>query len=371
MTDRDDERHMRRALELAASARGLTSPNPMVGAVIVNAGDVVGEGLHSAAGRPHAEVEALAVAGPRARGSTMYVTLEPCAHHGRTPPCAPAVVAAGIRRVVAASADPNPAVSGRGFDLLRAAGVDVAVGPLATEAAALNRVFFTAMRQRRPHVTLKGAMTLDGKIADVHGGSRWITGEPARREAHRLRSEADAIVVGVGTVLADDPALTVRLERPWPREPYRIVLDTHARTSPTARLIHEGAAARALIAIGGDAPLERVRALEAAGATVVRCATRGGRVDIAGLLTELFARDVHGLLVEGGGEVHAAFLDAGLVDRVAVFVAPRLLGGRTAPALVGGGGTDLKNAVVLSAFTVRAVGDDLLIESDVARPPAP
>lgn len=368
MSDRDDERHMRRALELAASARGRTSPNPMVGAVVVNAGTVVGEGFHRAAGGPHAEVEALAAAGARARGATLYVTLAPCAHQGRTPPCAPAVVTAGIRRVVAAVEDPNP-TSGRGLDVLRAAGLDVTAGVLGTEAAALNRVFFTAVRERRPHVTLKGAMTLDGKIADVHGGSRWITGEAARRDAHRLRGEADAIVVGIGTALADDPALTVRLDRPWPREPYRVVLDSHARTPTGARLIHEGTAARALVAVGAAAPAERVRALEAAGATVVRCATRGGRVDIAAVLAELFTREVRGVLVEGGGEIHAAFLEAGLVDRVALFVAPRLLGGRTAPSVVGGEGTDLKNAVRLTGLSVRPLGDDLLIEADVARPP--
>ncbi len=362
-----DERFMRRALELAERARGLTSPNPLVGAVVVRDGVVVGEGFHRAAGSAHAEIEALAAAGARARGATLYVTLEPCVHRGRTPPCVPAVVAAGIRRVVAAVADPNPLVDGRGVAALRAAGVEVVTGILEAEAVRQNRVFFTAVRQGRPHVTLKGAITLDGKIADLHGASQWITGEEARREAHRLRREADAVVVGVGTVLRDDPRLDVRLDPPWPREPYRVVLDSQARTPTTARLISAGTPARALVAVGEAAAPDRVRALEQAGATVVRCRTRDGRVDPAAVLAELARREVRAVLVEGGAEIHAAFLDAGVVDRVVVFVAPRLLGGRSATPLVGGPGRALKDAVPLGALSVRPVGDDLVIEADVLR----
>jgi len=362
----NDERLMRRALELAEQGRGLTSPNPMVGAVVAAPiGEIVGEGVHRRAGAPHAEITALRAAGARARGATLYVTLEPCAHHGRTPPCARAVVEAGVARVVAPLADPNPLVAGRGFDALRGAGLEVSVGLLAEEAARQNRVFFTAMRERRPHVTLKAAMTLDGKIADTHGTARWITGERARAHAHRLRSEADAIVVGVATVLRDDPELTVRLDAPWPREPYRVALDTEGRTPPRARFIAAGDPARALVAVGEGAPEERVGPLRAAGATVVRCPTRAGRVDLGFLLGELFAREVQGVLVEGGGEVHAAFLDAGIVDRVAVFVAPLLVGGRTAPSVVGGAGRELKSGVRLGPLSVTPIGDDILVEADV------
>ena len=362
-----DERFMRRALELAERARGLTSPNPMVGAVVVLGGAIVGEGFHAAAGRPHAEIEALAAAGGRARGATLYVTLEPCAHHGRTPPCAPAVVAAGVSRVVAAIRDPNPEVSGRGLASLRGAGVEITLGVGEDEAARQNRVFLTAMREGRPHVTLKAAMTLDGKLADVQGTSRWITAEGARLEAHRLRSEADAIVVGIGTVLADDPALTVRLPAPWPREPLRVVLDRAARTPPSARLITAGTPARALVAVAADAPAERVTALEGAGAGLLRLPVRDDRVEPGALLDALFAREVRGVLVEGGGEVHASFLEAGLVDRVAFFVAPRLLGGRRATPVVGGQGLALKDATRLGPLSVRQVGEDLLIEADVLR----
>jgi len=360
-----DQGFMRRALELAERGRGLTSPNPLVGAVVVRDGRVVGEGFHQRAGGPHAEIEALAAAGDAARGATLYVTLEPCAHQGRTPPCAPAVLRGGLARVVAAMKDPNPVVVGGGAELLRAAGVLVEVGLLAEEAERQNRAWVTAVRERRPHVTLKAAATLDGKLADVHGVSRWITGEPARRRAHKLRAESDAIVVGVTTALRDDPALTVRLSEPWPREPYRVVLDSWARLDATARLIHAATPARALIAVGEQAPPARVAVLEAAGATVVRCRTRGGRVDPVSLLARLFDLEVRALLVEGGAETHAAFVEAGLVDRVALFVAPLLLGGREATGVVGGAGRDLKTALRLGPIGVTALGDDLLLEADV------
>ena len=371
MTEGDSaERFMRRALELAERGRGLTSPNPMVGAVVVTpGGEIVGEGFHARAGEAHAEVEALRAAGARARGATLYVTLEPCSHHGRTPPCARAVIEAGVARVVAPVADPNPLVSGRGFAELRGAGIDVVTGVGAADAERQNRVFLTAMRERRPHVTLKAVMTLDGKIADLHGGSRWITGERARLQAHRLRSEADAIVVGIGTVLRDDPELTVRLGQPWPREPLRVVLDTSARTPVGARLIRAGRTAHALIAVGAEASESRVRELSASGATVVSCRTRDGKVDLGALLAELFAREVRGVLVEGGGEVHGAFLDAGLVDRVAMFAAPLLIGGRRATPVIAGAGRELKSAVRLGGFAVTALGDDLFIEADVVREP--
>src|SRR5262249_21504723 len=210
-----------------------------------------------------------------------------------------------------------------------------------------------------PHVTLKAAATLDGKIADVHGVSKWITGEAARTEAHRLRSEADAIVVGIGTVLADDPALTVRLEGRWPREPWRVVLDSTARTPVSAQLITGATPSRALIAVGRDAPDARVRALEAAGAQVVRCPAANGRVSPVALLAELFSRDVRGVLIEGGAEVAASFVDADLVDRVAMFLAPLVLGGRSVTPVVGGGGRELKRALTLASLEARRVGDDL------------
>jgi diaminohydroxyphosphoribosylaminopyrimidine deaminase / 5-amino-6-(5-phosphoribosylamino)uracil reductase len=363
----DDARWMARALELAARGRGLTSPNPMVGAVIVAHGQAVGEGFHAGAGGPHAEIVALAAAGARARGATLYVTLEPCNHQGRTPPCVPALIAAGVARVVAAARDPNPRVQGGGAAALRAAGIAVVLGEGEEAARDLNRAFFTAMTRLRPHVTLKAAMTLDGKIAAHDGTSRWITGEEARTEAHRLRSEADAVVVGIGTALADDPALDVRLGTPWPREPWRVVVDSRARLPVTARLIGAGKPGRALVAVTDAAPAERVALLEARGVTVVACKSAGGRVDLADLAGRLLAFDVIALLLEGGGELAAGFLAADLVDRVALFVAPRLLGGAGAPTPVGGPGRTLAEAVTLTRLRGRAVGADWLLEADVAR----
>ncbi|MGH7265650.1 MAG: bifunctional diaminohydroxyphosphoribosylaminopyrimidine deaminase/5-amino-6-(5-phosphoribosylamino)uracil reductase RibD, partial [Candidatus Rokuibacteriota bacterium] len=244
----DDREWMARALALAARGSGLTSPNPAVGAVIVRDGTVVGEGWHSMAGALHAEAEALAAAGARARGATCYVTLEPCAHHGRTPPCVEALIASGVARVVAACRDPHPLVDGRGLARLGAAGVDVAVGVGEPEARALNRAFFVAVAAGRPHVTLKSAMTLDGKIAAWDGESRWITGKAARREAHRLRFAADAVLVGIGTVLRDDPELTVRVPDAPPKEPFRVVADSRLRIPPDARLLRAGDPGRAVVA---------------------------------------------------------------------------------------------------------------------------
>ena len=365
---REDARWMARALALAEHGRGLTSPNPIVGAVVVRDGRVVGEGFHARAGGAHAEVEALARAGAAARGATLYVTLEPCNHVGRTAPCVDAVLAAGVRRVVAAIADSNPRVRGGGAERLRAAGVEVSLGCSSEEALAQNRVFFTAVREMRPHVTLKCAMTLDGKIAAADGSARWITGEAARREAHRMRSESDAVAVGIGTALADDPALDVRLGEPWPREPYRVVVDSTARLPVAARVFSAGTAARAIVAVADGAPADRVAALEARGATVLHCKSRNRRVDVEDLCARLFALDVIGLLVEGGGALAGAFAEAGLVDRVAFFVAPKLLGGAVAPTAIAGAGRPLGDALVIDGLRGRPVGEDWLFEGDVRRP---
>jgi diaminohydroxyphosphoribosylaminopyrimidine deaminase/5-amino-6-(5-phosphoribosylamino)uracil reductase len=364
----EDDRWMAEALALAARGRGLTSPNPMVGAVAVRDGGVVGRGFHARAGAPHAEIEALREAGENASGATLYVTLEPCNHAGRTPPCVEAILRARVERVVAAVADPNPRIQGRGTQALQDAGVDVVLGWMEAEARVLNRVFFTAMERLRPHVTLKCAMTLDGKIGTFDRSSQWITGEAARREAHRLRSESDAIVVGIGTVLADDPALTVRTDPPWPREPLRVVVDSRCRLPLAARLIESGNPARVVAAVADEAPAARVAALASRGVSVLQCKSNGDRVDVADLCSRLFALDVQGVLLEGGSELNWAFLEADLVDRVAVFVAPVLLGGAAAPTAVGGRGLPLGAGRRLQSLDVRPVGDDWLIEGDIVRP---
>jgi diaminohydroxyphosphoribosylaminopyrimidine deaminase/5-amino-6-(5-phosphoribosylamino)uracil reductase len=363
-----DTGFMALALALAERGRGLTSPNPMVGAVVVKEGVVVGRGYHARAGALHAEAAALAEAGEQARGATLYVTLEPCNHAGRTPPCVDAIRRAGIRRVVAAVKDPNPRVPGGGIEALRRAGVEAEVGCLEREARELNRVFFTAMKHLRPHVTLKSAMTLDGKIAATDRSSRWITGPEARREAHRLRSQSDAVIVGIGTALADDPALTVRLEDPWPREPYRVVVDSRARLPLTARLISAGSPERAVVAVADEAPAERVARLEERGVTVLKCRSKAGRVLVEDLAARLFAMDVMAVLVEGGSELNASFVEARLVDRIAWFVAPMILGGAQAPGPVAGHGLPLASALRVRSMQVRQVGGDWLIEGDVAQP---
>jgi diaminohydroxyphosphoribosylaminopyrimidine deaminase/5-amino-6-(5-phosphoribosylamino)uracil reductase len=364
----EDERFMSLALDLALRGRGLTSPNPLVGAVVVRDGAVVGQGYHRRAGEAHAEVEAVREAGRRAHGATLYVTLEPCNHHGRTPPCVDAVLTAGVRRVVVAVADPNPRVIGGGASALRDAGVEVRVGCLEADARAANRIFFTAMERGRPHVTLKWAMTLDGKIAAFDRGARWITGEAAREEAHRLRSFSDAVVIGIGTALADDPALDVRLPTKWPREPLRVVVDSRARLPAAARLIGAGSPSRVVVAVADAAPDDRVARLVSRGVTVLACKTDGGRVDVSDLAAQLYAMDVMGVLVEGGSALHASFIEARLVDRVAVFVAPKLIGGTTAPTAIGGRGLRLPDALRLDSPVARPVGDDWLIEGDVRVP---
>ena len=368
----EDRRWMRRALALAARARGRTSPNPMVGAVLVRDGRIVGEGYHRRAGAPHAEVEALRLAGSRARGATLYVTLEPCSHYGRTPPCTAALIQAGVRKVVAAMLDPDPRVRGRGLAALRAAGIEVAAGLGEGEARRLNEAYIVHRLLGRPMVTLKYAMTLDGRIATASGDARWVTGERARRFVHRLRDAVDAIAVGVGTVLADDPLLTTRLPRGG-RDPIRIVLDSLARTPPSARVVRvaRSSPAPTWIAVTPAAPQERLQALRAAGAEILRLpAGPDGRVHLPALLAELARRGVLHLLVEGGAAVHGAFFSAGLADRVLAFVAPKIVGGTRAPGPVGGeGAARMAGAVALTGVACRRVGEDWLI-SGYLRDPA-
>jgi diaminohydroxyphosphoribosylaminopyrimidine deaminase / 5-amino-6-(5-phosphoribosylamino)uracil reductase len=365
-----DRRHLRRALELAVRGRGTTHPNPMVGCVLADGEHVVGEGWHERAGAPHAEARALAGAGAAARGATAYVTLEPCAHQGRTPPCTDALIGAGIARVVYASPDPDPRVAGRGDARLRGAGIEVVAGAMRAEADAINAAYLTHRRLGRPWVRYKTAMTLDGKIATRTGRSRWITGPEARELVQRWRHEADAVAVGVTTLLQDDPALTTRLAADGAgRTARKVVFDAIARTPTTARVFDDGpdgAPARVTVVVGPDAPAARVRALEARGATVTCVPLFQGRPRVATALRDLAADGVVELLLEGGGTLAWSFLAAGAIDRVAWFVAPKLVGGRGATPLAGLGVASMDEAVALRGATVRPVGEDLLIEGDLA-----
>ena len=366
MYDEQDIANMRRALNLARQAAGRTSPNPMVGAIVVKDGKVVGEGCHLCAGTPHAEVHALAAAGEAARGATVYVTLEPCCHHGRTGPCADALINAGVKKVVAAMTDPNPKVAGGGLARLRAAGIEVVEGVLAAEAALLNEAFIKWVSTEMPFGLMKTAMTLDGKIATRTGQSRWITGEAARAMVHRLRDQCDAILVGVGTVMADDPELTARLPSGDGKNPLRVIVDSAARTPLTARVVADGKAPT-LFAVAEEAPADRLQALRAAGCEVLPLPRGRTGVDLRLLWQALGQRNITSVLLEGGATINAAALAAGVVDKIHAFIAPKVIGGVNAPGPVGGEGPpDLAGAVLLEELACAQVGEDILITAYVA-----
>lgn len=359
---------MARALALAERGRFSTSPNPRVGCVIVNStGQIVGEGFHERAGGPHAEAAALALAGERARGAIAYVNLEPCAHHGRTPPCADALIAAGVSRVIASIEDPDPRTSGTGLSRLSSAGISVSIGDGAEESGRLDETFLVSARERRPFVHLKWAASLDGKSSATGGASRWITGEAARTDAMRLREECDGVLVGAGTVLADDPLLTRRLGLNTSIVPHRrIVLDGRIRVASSSRVFETSAAETWLVTArpASDPVLEPFRAR---GVKVSSLPVPDGRVDLRALLAALHDLEVRSLLVEGGGQTAWAFLEAGLVDRVTSYVAPKLLGGSGATPLSGVGFPDPNAVPCLRDVEVDCVGADLKITGRVSR----
>jgi diaminohydroxyphosphoribosylaminopyrimidine deaminase/5-amino-6-(5-phosphoribosylamino)uracil reductase len=354
----DDERWMRLAIREARRGLGRTSPNPTVGAVLVRRGRVVGRGHHARAGAPHAEVVAIQAAGAAARGATLYTTLEPCDHYGRTPPCSLAILSSGVTRVVSGSRDPNPLVNGRGLRRLRRAGRAVEARFLEEECDALNEAWMTFIRLGRPHVTLKVAATLDGKIATASGDSRWVTGPEARALVHRLRNRVDAVLVGAGTARADDPRLTAR--GPGGRDPLRVVLDARASLPASLRLFRQRSRAATVVAhlrAGARAP--------APGVEMLRCRGRAGRVDLHDLLARLAGRGVTSLLVEGGAQVAGSFLAAGLVDRLLLFLAPRVAGADALSWAGTPGPRRMADALRLSEVAVSRVGGDLLV---TARP---
>lgn len=356
-TDRD---YMARALELAARGRGRTSPNPMVGCVVVRDGRIIGEGWHRRAGEAHAEVNAVEAAGDIA-GATVYVSLEPCAHEGKTPPCADFLIGHRPARVVAAMTDPNPLVSGRGIERLRVAGIAVEAGLLAEEAAQLNEAFIKFITSGRPFVIAKCGMTLDGKIATRTGHSRWVTGEQSRQRVHELRNEVDAILVGSRTVMMDDPSLTTRIEQEDARDPVRIVLDAGAYLDEDRKIFHVESGAPTWVAV--TEPRE-YRCAD----SVIRVPKGHGGVDMAALMHELGRRGITSLLIEGGGTTHASAFQAGIVDKVCFFVAPKIIGGRDAITPVEGTGCDtMDEAIALERMKAQSLGEDLLIEAYVKR----
>jgi len=361
------ERHwMQRALELAERGRGHVEPNPLVGAVVVCDGRLVGEGWHQAYGQAHAEINALAAAGAAARGGTLYVTLEPCCHHGKTPPCTDAVLRAGLRRVVLAMLDPFPQVSGQGAAFLRAAGIEVETNAALDEARRLNAPYLKLLAKGQPYVHAKWAMSLDGKIASATGKSKWISNKASRGYVHTLRGLMDAIIVGGNTVRRDDPLLTVR--PPGPRTPVRIVLSRPAHLAPTSQLVRTAHKAPALVVSAMPLEAEAAQLLQAAGCEVLSIPAADPAAQVRFLLDELGRRRMTNVLVEGGSEVLGSFRDAGAIEEVHVFIAPRLLGGAAAVSPMAGRGADeIASSLSLAEWHVEEIAGDLLVHGRVSQ----
>lgn len=360
----DQYEYMRRAIALARRGEGRTSPNPPVGALIVRAGEVVGEGYHPEAGKPHAEIYALRAAGERARGAEIYVTLEPCSHFGKTPPCADALIKAGIKRVYVGVVDPNPQVAGRGIERLRNAGIEVQVGILETECRNLIRAFSCYIRTGRPYTIYKAAMTLDGNTATAGGESRWISGEESRRRVHRLRDRVDAIMVGVETVCYDDPLLTTRLDSGCGRDPLRVVVDSQLRTPRQSRILQLQTGQTMIATICADQ--EKHKFFRDHGVDIIQLSGESGRVPLPQLWLELGQRQIQTLLLEGGATLAAAALKAKLIDRLMIFVAPKVFGGVTNHGIFNGPGClAMAEAHLVEQLQIEQSGADVLLMGEL------
>lgn len=356
-----DERYMALAIQMAKETIGQTSPNPSVAAIVVRHNQIVGMGVHVKAGGPHAEVHALQMAGDKAKGAEIYVTLEPCSHYGKTPPCSKAVIDAGIKRAVIASHDPNPKVAGRGIEWMKSEGIEVQEGVLRKQADALNETFFHYIQTKQPYVRLKSAMSLDGKIATVSGESQWITGEAARLDGHSYRHQSDAILVGVNTVLSDDPSLTTRIEGGG-RQPVRVVLDTHLRTPPSSKIIQQDQSPT-WIFVGSEVEKHKKETL-LAHAHVSIIEQTSDSIEVEEVLSYLGEHYITSLLVEGGGTIADAFVRARKVDEVITYMAPKLIGGKEALTPVSGKGiAELAQAEQFDIISTEQIGDDVKIVS--------
>jgi diaminohydroxyphosphoribosylaminopyrimidine deaminase/5-amino-6-(5-phosphoribosylamino)uracil reductase len=358
------KKYMQRCLTLAKKAGGLTSPNPMVGAVVVKNNTIIGEGFHTRAGFPHAEVEALKQAGKEARGATLYVNIEPCCHFGKTPPCTDMIIKSGIKSVFIGMQDPNPLVSGNGIKQLQQAGISVEQGLLKTEASRLNEVFIKYITKKRPFVVLKTAISLDGKIATFTGESKWITGEKARKFAHTLRSYYDAVLVGIGTVLKDDPLLTLRGSLKNIRQPVRVIVDSSAKIPIECQLLKTTKNMRTIIAVTKNAVASKLKKLTNTGAEVLLTQSQNDRVNLDDLLNKLGSMGITSMLVEGGGEINASFIDSDLVDKLLIFIAPKIIGGREGVSFVQGKGVShLRECSLYERPRIKRMGEDILLET--------
>ncbi len=366
MSDSNHHHFMQLALNLARKGEGRTAPNPPVGAVIVNAGNIVGEGFHPQAGEPHAEIFALRQAGTKAQGADIYVTLEPCSHHGKTPPCADALIAAGIKSVYIGIIDPNPQVAGRGIEKLRKAGIEVQTGILESECRHLIKPFRKHILTGLPYTIYKAAMTLDGNTATTTGDSQWVSGEESRMQVHQLRDRVNAIMVGIGTVMSDDPLLNTRLPDGPGCDPLRVVVDSQLRISPGCRMLKQKSAAKTLIAtISSDQ--RKISALQSIGAEVVLLSADSGQVSLPALWKELGQRNIQKLLLEGGAQLAEAALNKGLIDQLMLFVAPKLLGGSSPFGIFSGSGCPkMADAIKLEDVCYKQTGEDLMITGDIS-----
>jgi len=357
---------MRRALELAKMGSGNTNPNPLVGAVIVKNGLIIGEGYHKVYGGPHAEVNAFNSATEDASGATMYVTLEPCSHFGKTPPCALAIVENKIKKVIIGLKDPNPEVSGRGIKILQDNGIEVVTGILLEEGKKLNEIFFKYITLKIPFCLMKTAMTLDGKIATYTGDSKWVTGKPSRDYVHQLRHRMSGIMLGIGTVLSDDPFLTTRFEDGSGSDPIRIIVDSNGRIPLQAKVLNLKSKAKTIIATTEKIDIAKIKALEEKGAEVIITPLKNDKVDLRFLMKALGERKIDSVLLEGGSELNYSALEEGIVDKVNAFIAPKIIGSNIAKTSVGGKGTTtMAEAISLKYIDVKRFGNDIMIEGYV------
>ena len=364
------EVYMKRALELAKDGWGKTNPNPLVGAVIVRNGEIISEGCHEVLGCAHAEVAAFNNTKQDVKGSTLYVNLEPCSHYGRTPPCTKAIIEAGIKEVVVAMVDPNPKVSGCGISMLKDARIEVLVGVLENEARKLNEIFIKYITQKRPFVIMKTAMTLDGKIASACGDSKWISGECSRQHVHIIRDRVAAIMVGIRTVLADNPSLTTRLGSGSGKDPVRIVVDSKGLLPPDSRILNAESSAGIILATTSLIESEKEKRLTDKGVCILKLDGPDGHVDLKKLMDELYKLEIDSVLLEGGGVLNAAALNSGIVDKVMMFIAPKIIGGCTAITPVEGAGIQqMKDAVKLEDISISRFDEDILVEGYVKGAP--
>ncbi|MDW8801828.1 bifunctional diaminohydroxyphosphoribosylaminopyrimidine deaminase/5-amino-6-(5-phosphoribosylamino)uracil reductase RibD [Clostridium sp. A1-XYC3] len=363
-----ETKYMKRALELAAMGIGYTNPNPLVGAVIVKDGKIIGEGYHEVYGSNHAEVNAFKNATEDVKGATMYVTLEPCSHYGKTPPCAKAIVEKGIKKVVIGLKDPNPLVSGKGIQILKDNNIEVVTGVMEEEGRKLNEIFLKYITTKLPFCILKTAMTLDGKIAAYTGDSKWVTNEFSRKFVHQLRHRVSSIMVGIGTILADDPLLTTRLDTGNGSDPIRIIVDSNTRIPLEAKVLHVQSKAKTIIATTELADGNKLKALESAGADIIITPLKNNRVDLSYLMKALGERAIDSVLLEGGSELNYSAVEEGIVDKVNAFIAPKIIGGREAKTPVGGLGKALMSeAISIENIEIHSFKDDVMLEGYVKK----